>query len=160
MGSSFLLVQHCTQVNNNMSKIQGKLFVHSCCYLWPHGWEGRNKCVVRGGRYAARNSTRIVNGSIRKLSWRGLSCKKLKMGNICPRDKFFTQYLVCPLRDIPFNLRAILLTEIVNLNTFSWASCRFHSRKSRRSKTFVKRENYCLAWGTFLGFYFLDLKYA
>lgn len=122
-----------------MSKIQGKLFVHSCCYLWPHGWEGRNKCAVQGGRYAARNSTRIVNGSIRKLSWRGLSCKKLKMGNICPRDKFFTQYLVWPLRDIPFNFRAILLTEIVNLNTFSWASCRLHSRKEQKKQNVCKK---------------------
>lgn len=79
----------------------GKAFQsgHSVLYGNTYGETGTSQWQVRRGIDPVKNTIRIINERIRKLPWRGLSCKKLKMGNICPRDKVFTQYLVCLLRD-------------------------------------------------------------
>lgn len=146
----FLLAQHCSKVNNSMADLQGN------CHLWPCARGGTDEQQVRGCRYAIGNIIQITNESIKKLPWRELSCKKLKMGNICPRDKFFTQYLVC-LRDYSFQF----WNNTVNLHSFSSANCGLHLKKrAKEAKTLVKRKKCCLAWGNFLGSYILGIKYS
>lgn len=130
---------HCSKLNNNSLTFRESLCL--LVFISTIMCMGRKEWVTSQRRQiAVRNIIWIISESIRKLPQRGLSCKKLKMGNICPRDKFFTQYLVCLLRDYSFNFRTILLTDIINLNNFSSANCRLHSKKEQKKQKHLQKE--------------------
>lgn len=54
--------------------------------------------------------------------------------------------------------------EMVNLNNFSPANCRLHSKKEQKQQKYLERERerekYYLGWDTLLGFYVLGIEDA